>query len=426
MATRRKFLRATSQILMSGSIANAQNWFPEPRTETAFFSDDSDEYWKAIRKEFSLTENRAYLNCGTLGPSPKIVLETTMEAMKEIDLTGEMGHNTTAIRQRIAQFVNVKPEEIALTHNTTEGINIMAWGLPLKQGDEIILTDHEHVGNAIPWLNRSKITGVKVKMLEIAETDEQILDNLKKLISPKTRAICVPHITCTAGRVLPIKEIIQWGRSKSIYVCIDGAHGAGMMNLNLRELDCDFYAACGHKWLLGPKGTGFLYVKQEIQDSIQPYFVGAGTHVGWDISAPKIDIQKPTPTAERYDYGTNNLALWKGMVAAINFIEKIGKDKVEARVRELNLYLHGQLMNFDKKELKILTPTEGVSTTSGMLGFQLLGKNTKAFAEASNKKYRIRFVPESNLNSIRISTHIFNNKIEIDGFVESLKLFLKV
>ena len=421
MISRRHFLKNTANIFVGTPFIN---WVGEPLPfSESKYSFGDEPFWAELREKFPLNKNRVYFNNGTLGPSPQDVLDAVIDAMKNIEISGEMAHTIDAPRKRMAQFVRVLPSEIALTKNTTEGINIIAWGLPLKKGDEIIISNHEHVGNALPWLHVAKAKSLKIKVLALGNTADETLSNFKKIVSSKTRVVTIPHITCTTGQVQPIKEIAQWAKQKGIFVAVDGAHGAGMLDLDLKDLTCDFYATCCHKWLLGPKGTGFLYVRKEVQDILMPHFVGAGTHQGWAISPEKVELLNPTTSAERYDYGTYNQALWLGVEAAIDFFEKIGMEKVEARVKELNQYLHTKLLELSKKDIKMLTPTEGVSS-SGMLGFKLLNKDSKTFANEVNSRFRVRYVAEHGLNSLRISTHIYNNKNEIDDFILFLKTYL--
>ena len=421
MFSRRFFLKNTANMLVGAPFMHwAGETLPFFESKNAI---GDDLFWTELREKFPLNKNRAYFNNGTLGPSPQVVLDAVIDAMKKIESTGEMAHSIDVPRQRMAQLVKVLPSEIALTKNTTEGINIVAWGLPLKKGDEIIISNHEHVGNALPWLHVAKAKSLKIKVLALGNSDNETFSNFKKIVSNKTKVIAIPHITCTTGQVQPIKEMAQWAKQKGIFVAIDGAHGAGMLNLDLKTLDCDFYATCCHKWLLGPKGTGFLYVKKDMQDILMPHFVGAGTHQGWTLSPGKIELLNPAISSERYDYGTYNQALWIGVAAAIDFFEKIGMDKVEARVKELSQYLQTKLLELNPKDIKMMTPTEGVST-SGMVGFKLLNKDSKAFANEVNSRFRVRYVAEHGLNSLRISTHIYNNKNEIDDFILFLKNYL--
>jgi selenocysteine lyase/cysteine desulfurase len=226
---------------------------------------NDEQFWKMVRDQFPLTHDRIYFNNGTMGPSPFVVREAVKGFIDNIDVSGEYGGWETA-RPKLAKFVNVDESEISLTHNVTEGINVVAWGLPLKMGDEVILTNHEHAGNALPWLNRAKYDGIIIKTLKPAQTASENLNRINDLITKKTRVIGIPHISCTIGQVFPAKEISKLGHDKGLWVFFDGAHGPGMTMLDLKDVGCDFYATCCHKWMCGPKGTGFLFVRKEMLD----------------------------------------------------------------------------------------------------------------------------------------------------------------
>lgn len=183
-----------------------------------------EAYWRAVREAFPLAKDWAYLNNGTLGPSPYPVIEAVHAGMMEGDRLGLYGgYEETA--KKLAAFVGAADDEIALTHNVTEGINIGCWGVPLKRGDEVIVTTHEHVGNAFPWLNRQKLHGIVLRAYTPAATADETLNRIAALINKKTRVIATPHIPCTQGQVLPVKEICRLAREKGLYALIDGAHG---------------------------------------------------------------------------------------------------------------------------------------------------------------------------------------------------------
>jgi L-cysteine/cystine lyase len=261
--SRKQFLTTGVSALFANSIVNklaAQN--PHlPNTSELEIAFNDEKYWQTIRQLFPLSKDFIYLNNGTMGPSPFPVIEAVKKGMMDGDQLGSYGgwENTA---NKLAKFVNVNDDEIALTHNVTEGINIACWGLPLKKGDEVIMNTHEHVGNALPWLNRQKVHGIVIKTFTPSLTAADTLKSIEALITKKTKAIAVPHIPCTQGQILPIQEIVSLAKSKNIFSIIDGAHGAGMMPLNLHQLGCDVYISCCHKWMLGPKGTGFIYVRK--------------------------------------------------------------------------------------------------------------------------------------------------------------------
>lgn len=418
MKSRRSFL----QKLGIGVMAPGLLGIPDSKANSLNHNLQGEEFWKQVRDQFPLTQSRIYMNNGTFGPSPKDVLNALNDSFEQTNTSGEYGH-IDPLRAQLADFVGIKESEISLTHNTTEGINIMVWGLPLKAGDEVIITYHEHAGNAIPWLNRAKLHGIVLKPFEPGMTQEENLDLIKSLVTPKTKVIAVPHITCTTGLVMPIKEIADFASSKGIYTAIDGAHGAGTFDLNLKELGVDFYASSYHKWVLGPNGTGFLYVREELLDDLQAFQVGAYSETGYDLHQKPLQLNEYVKTAHRYDYGSQSLPIIKGVLAAVNFHQEIGRQKIESRIRELNQQLYDGLAEMNN-QLEIITPKEAESRIC-MVAFKPKNKDyEEAYREISQEGFRIRIVPEGGINAIRISTHIYNKKAEVDLLLNAVQKVL--
>lgn len=418
---RKGFLRLAS-FLAAGTISDANALVAryELSNHSGDVPPDDEQYWKNVRSLFPLTEEKVYLNNGTMGPSPSPVIEAINEGLKKNDVEGEYnGYEKSKVA--IARLMKVAEEEIALTHNVTEGINIACWGVPLNKGDEVILTTHEHVGNALPWLNRQKLQGIVVKPFTPASTAAETLARIEAMITHRTKVIAVPHIPCTQGQVMPVKEICTLARSKGIYSIIDGAHGPGMLNLDLRDLGCDTYASCCHKWMLGPKGTGFLYVRHGFGDTLQPYFVGGGSDKGdWDVTQFPAKMATYSDTAHRYFGGTQSLPLAKGVIAAVEFLEDIGMHNVNNRVKYLGRYTQQQLLSLGDR-IKLLTPTEERSYC-GINGFIIEGVNYRDFFNKAIKNYiRIRAVPENGINCLRVSTHIYNSPSDVDKLIELIK-----
>jgi selenocysteine lyase/cysteine desulfurase len=381
--------------------------------------ENDEQFWNVVRDQFPLTHDRVYFNNGTMGPSPYPVVESLRKAMENIDVSGEYGGWEVA-RPKLAKFVNVDESEISLMHNVTEGINVVAGGLPLNRGDEVIMTTHEHVGNALPWLNRMRLDGIVIKTLKPAMTADENLNRINDLITKKTRVIAIPHITCTIGQVFPVKEIAKLGHDKGLWVFFDGAHGPGMTKLDLKDMGCDFYATCGHKWMCGPKGTGFLYVRKEMFDVVQARWVGGYSDTGWDLTVDPPEFKGYVPTAHRYDFATQNAAIYIGLAAAVDFLYHIGMENIIRRGNALAGLLQHELLSLGDK-IEMLTPTEERSR-GFVLGFRLKNISYEKFGEhAAKKGFRIRLVPESHLNSIRVSTHLYNNFDEVKRFMEAVK-----
>lgn len=420
MQERRAFMKSFAGAVAGGFLDIPQN---NPQNFDALWNEGGkDEFWKELRKSFPLNIHKTYFNNGTFGPSPFPVLAKIKEKLEAMATTGEYG-DINPFRTDISRLLQVDKEEIALTHNTTEGINIAAWAIPLKAGDEVILTTEEHVGNALPWLNVARQKGIKLRTFEPSSTSEEVLTQIKQLMNKNTRVIAIPHITCTTGQVLPVFTICELALNNGLYSAIDGAHGAGTMSLNLKTMNCDFYAGCCHKWLLGPAGTGFLYVRKSLVEKLEPHFVGAFSDTGWSLLENEYGIKGFSPNAHRFDYGTQNAALFEGASEAVRFIEKIGINKIQERLCSLSTYLHNKLQSSQNK-LDLLTPEEEISRIS-MVTFRPKKINYIEFNSAAIKEgFRVRAVPENNLNAIRVSTHIYNTFDEIDRFTEFCKSVL--
>jgi cysteine desulfurase/selenocysteine lyase len=383
-------------------------------------SESDEQYWANVRRLFPLTKELTYLNNGTMGPSPYPVIDAVQKGMMHEDQDGVYG-GWEAAAGRIAKFIGANEDEIALTHNVTDGINIACWGLPLKKGDEVIMTTHEHVGNAFPWLNRQKLDGIVIKTFTPAATADETLNLISALITKNTRAFAIPHIPCTQGQVMPAKEICKLAKDKGIYSFIDGAHGPGMLMLDLHDMGCDVYASCTHKWLLGPKGTGFLYVRKDFQDTLQAYFVGAGSdNAKWNMASTPVAMGEYALSAHRYYGGTQSSGLYKGVIAAIDLMESIGMQNVHDRIKSLGKYTQDRLVELDGK-VELITPTEERSRCA-VNGFRIKGVAYNKFYETcAANSIRIRSVAENGLNSLRVSTHIYNNKQEIDMLIDLVK-----
>jgi L-cysteine/cystine lyase len=341
-----------------------------------------------------------------------------------VDTNGRYGGHEDVALKSLASLLRTKDTELTLTRNVTEGINISCWGLPLQAGDEVIMSTHEHVGNATPWLNRAKLHGIVIKAIPLGKTAEETLDIVKKTITKKTKVIALPHIPCTIGQILPVKEICALAREKGIFSFVDGAHPPGMIKVDLKDIGCDMYAGCCHKWLLGPKGTGFLYVSENFRNTLQVYYGGGGFDTGWDMLSNPPVLKGYIDNGHRYYYGTQNPSLFKGIAKAVEFHQQIGTERISNRVKSLAAYLQESLIKLGPK-VEMLTPTESISR-GAQIAFKITDKDvTKLQTQCNEKSITTRFVAENNINCLRISTHIYNTREEIDLFVTETDKFIR-
>jgi selenocysteine lyase/cysteine desulfurase len=287
----------------------------------------------------SSPKDEIYLNNGTVGSSPAPVLRaifegyTTTEKMDQQDpedypIWGYAAWNE--FRDPLAAFVGCPRDEIALLRNATEANSYIANGIDLKPGDEVLMTDQEHPGGEHPWNLKAKRYGAVVKRVILprpVKDTAQVLNLFNDAITPRTRVIFFSHITTFSGVVLPAKELSTLARSKGILSAVDGAHVPGMMRLDIHDLGCDMYSSSPHKWLQAPKGSGFLYVRDEVIDRLWNTIVSEG----WD---------EPQLRAERFQHiGSSNVpALW-GLRASIQLANDIGMERIERRHRKLADYM---------------------------------------------------------------------------------------
>ncbi|HWF43689.1 MAG TPA: aminotransferase class V-fold PLP-dependent enzyme, partial [Candidatus Kapabacteria bacterium] len=288
--------------------------------------------------------------------------------------------------------------------------------IDLKAGDEVILTDQEHAGNAVPWLARKKRDGISIKFVTLVPNDDDVLQRFSDAITPHTRAICVPHVTCTTGQVLPIARIAALARAKNIWMIADGAHPPGMMQVDVKALGVHAYASCGHKWLCGPKGIGFLYIASDFMQHVIPTWSGAEADKHWDYQG-NLDF---LDTASRYDFATQNFALFDGLHTAIEFMEKIGFDKIEQRVAYLTTQLRSGLTGLNNGRFQFLTPPTSVT---GLTTIKLQNMNCDTFWDTlmSKHKIRTRIVHESALDANRFSVHIYTSEEDVATFVSAVR-----
>lgn len=430
--TRRGFLRG----LIGGSTATgAASSLLAGRAEAslaavagAFGAPSEADFWARVRDEFLVTDEVAYMNNGTLGPTPKPVYYTVVERYRELaaDPGGRNPVQEKAaeeVREKAAAFVGADPEEIALLRNTTEGMSFLANGLDLRAGDEVLLTFHEHPGGLEPWKLKAKRHGVVLKEVRFpipAPDPAAILNLFADAITPRSRVISVSHVTYQTGTGMPVKELAQLARAQGILTVIDGAHPLGMMKLDLHDLGVDFYAMSPHKWLDAPTGTGLLYARRESQERLWP------TVVTSTVPYPEggADWANPRKGAARYDrFSQRAWPLVLATGAALDFQNAIGRERIETRVRNLASLLRSRLQPIDG--VKIYTSAHP-ALGCGLLGFTFGSFHNRDVVETLLQRHHVRVrSTDYGLNTVRVSTHYYNTEEQVERVAEGLKDILK-
>ena len=306
---------------------------------------------KDIKKEFPIFDNKVhnndlvYLDSANSSQKPKVVVDRIYDFYtKEFSNVGRSVHYLAVAatnlyentRVLVQKYVNANdPNEIVFTKGATEAINLVAntFGQKyLKEGDEILITELEHHSNYVPWHYLRKSKGVKINFADVDENGDISIESIEKKITPKTKILAITHLSNVTGAILPIKEIIQLAHSKNIPVLVDGCQGAPHLKLDMQDLDCDFYAISCHK-MYGPTGLGVLYAKKKWLEELPPY-QGGGGMIG--------EVKKEGITfgdlPNKYEAGTMATAQVIAFGESINFINKLGIEKIEEHERELTKY----------------------------------------------------------------------------------------
>ncbi|MCH8981856.1 aminotransferase class V-fold PLP-dependent enzyme, partial [candidate division KSB1 bacterium] len=290
------------------------------------------------------------------------------------------------------------------------GFNLLASGLPLKAGDEVVFSSLNHAGAGQCWFHYAKEKGFSVKKFEFPIQEvpnlsrDDIVDIYARNISEKTRVVVFPHIDNLVGIRYPVKELAEMARKKGVqYIAVDGAQAVGMVDVNLQEMGIDFYAASPHKWLQAPKGTGLLYIRKELQPHLKPMWVTWGQE-RWKGSVRIFE-----------DYGTRNLAATLTLGNAVDFQSKLNSKGAEQRRKELRDTFYQALKNNSKFIWR--SPLDPDLATS-LYTVELKETSSRALFKEMFEKHGYVFRPfeSENWNAIRLSLNIFNTFEEIDRF----------
>ncbi len=419
MVDRRGFLASFAGAAAAGATLNlGGNLFaraaqaPAQLPDRALYDSNEEAYWAELRKQFVIPADEVYLNNGTVGSSPAPVLRAIFDGYNETEKMAQSDPEDYPIwgygawnefRDPLAAFVGCTRDEIALVRNATEANSYIANGLDMKPGDEVLMTDQEHPGGEHPWNLRAKRYGIVVKKVTLPKpvpNAAAVLNLINDAITPRTRVLFFSHITTATGVVLPAKELCALARSKGIISAVDGAHVIGMMRLNVHDLGCDMYSSSPHKWLMAPKGTGFLYVRDEMIDRLWNTIVTAG----WD---------DPKLRAERFQrIGSSNVpSLW-GMRAAVKLANDIGLDRIERRHQKMADYIHGEMV---KRGAESWTSPDAslrcAIASVNLAPIQIMELETWMW---QNKKIRIRGGAPS---KIRLSTPYYLLRKDVDRYL---------
>ncbi|HJX45810.1 MAG TPA: cysteine desulfurase [Patescibacteria group bacterium] len=332
-------------------------------------------------------------------------------------------------RKLIADFINAKEDEVVFVRNATEAINLIAyvWGEEkIRKGDNILTSIMEHHSNFIPWQELAKRKKAKFKVVDI-KNGELDLKDFKKKFNSKTKLVAITHVSNVLGIINPIKKIIRLAHKKKALVLVDGAQAIPHLKVDIKDLDCDFYAFSGHK-MLGPTGIGALWAKKEILNGMKPFLFG-----GSMIEKVTLETSTFNHAPEKFEAGTPDISGAIGLGEAVKYLSKIGMDKVELYEQEIRNYAYAKLSKI--QGLTIYGP-KNINKKCGVFAFNIKGIHPHDLATIlDEEKVAVRaghhcamplHTRLHQIASIRASFYIYNDKDDVDKLVKALKKAIKV
>lgn len=394
------------------------------------------ELWQWVRTQPMLDLQTAYLDVAGGGPTLRAAMAAEYRA-REVQSLGlasaaeRWADETNRLATYFAAFLGCEPDELQFTRGAGEALGQAVAGLDLAAGDEVITTTREHPAALSPWLVLARRREVVVKQIELPTPltgPEQALGLFAGAVTDRTKVFAFSHVQYDDGAVLPVKELSAFARQRGILTVVDGAQAFGMLEFSARDLGCDFYATCCHKWLGGSHGTGALYVRREILDRLWPTEPRGLDSVPPVFTPTDADGNADVPAA-LHKLGNIVPYSWpalRGVEAAMEFQQQVGRSKIEARIRELAIYARLRLQQLTGIEL--LTPARP-GLWAGILTFRVSGKTAVDIAAAVERSHRVHVRairwPNSAEGALRLSLHVFSTHDDVEKLVQGLQQALR-
>ena len=424
MLSRRTFL---SQLLATGfSGAALRDGWPTVIQNIAAFDDRSSEelaqdedFWSEIQRAFTVDRTIINLNNGGVSPSPRVVQDAMARYLAYSNeapaytMWQVLEPQIESVRRQLAASFGCDAEELAITRNASEALEICQLGLDLRAGDEVLTTTQDYPRMLTTWDQRARREGIVVKQISFpvpARSMRDLVERFERAITPRTRVIHCCHITNLTGQIFPIREIVTLGRARGIEVIVDGAHAYAHFPFQLPDLDCDYYGTSLHKWLLAPHGTGFLYVRRSKIEKLWPL-----------MAAPE---KMNTDIRKFEEIGTHPAANHNAIAEALAFHEGIGGERKAARLR----YLRDRWMKrLDGQRGVTLFTSYDPRMACGLATIGIAGLEPNKVVEYLWAKRRILVTPivHAEFQGIRVTPNVYTTLREVDFFAESLESILR-
>ena len=316
-------------------------------------------------------------------------------------------------RSKAAESLGADPDEIMLNENATVGVNIVASGIDWQPGDNLILSDHEHPGNRMPWYQVAKRYGVELRFLTTTPHTGQLLAQLEALIDGRTRVVSLSHVSRRTGLRFPVRELAQVAHKHDVPILLDGAQAFGAIPVSAHELGCDFYTCSGHKYIMAPQGTGVFYARRDMLEWLKPSWVGSHSEEEMDQRGGF----RFKHSARRFEFATRNVANQAGLKRALEMWQEIGWPRVYERIAAYTAHVKQAATQVAGLELH--TPLS-YEHSSGIVTFCLDGFESVPIYNSLLEREKVLVSPIGD-RMVRVSTHVFNTEEECDRLVSGLR-----
>ena len=412
---KRRFIKSLGALSFSPLIfANELTDF-KPISKTLPFINNEDKLWKTVRSHYTLKEEYINLESGYYNIIPNPILEHFINHVKHVNIEGsfymrkDLNKNKDRVTNELANLVGSSPDQIAITRNATESLDLVISGFPWKKGDEAIYAKQDYGTMKEMFEQISNRYGVVNKVISVPnhpKNDEEIVSLYESQITSKTKLIMVCHMINITGQILPIKKICEMAHNYGVEVMVDGAHCVGHFDFSIDDFNCDYYGSSLHKWLATPLGAGLLYVNKNKTHKIWPLLANGNTN--------KSDIKRLN------HIGTHPVHTDLAISNSIDYLKWIGMERKEKRMRFLQRYWSDKLRNV--KNVIVNTPLD-IDRSCGIGNVGLTNISPSKMENLLFQKYKIFTVAidYANVKGCRISPNIFTTTKELDIFVEAVK-----
>ncbi len=378
-----------------------------------------------VRRLTPITQEYAYFQSSGFSPKMEPVIEETARWARF--------HNAGAVapgihdkvlkafeetREKVARSIHADADEIVLGENTTIGINIVANGIDWQPGDNVILSDKEHPGNRITWYSHVRRYGIELRFLPVVHDEEEMMDAFLPLLDARTRVVSISHVCRRTGQRLPVRPLIDVAHNRDVPVLLDGAQSYGAIPVDMRALDCDFYAFSGHKYIMAPQGTGGFYVRRDRIEWLKPSWIGSHSQKDFDNEGGLTLLDE----AKRFEFGTRNLADQVGFGYALDCWQEIGWSNVFAYIQEYTDRTKAALQGVSG--LVLHTPLS-YEKSSGIVTFSIPGHTAAEIQERLLEEKVLVSPLEKDGALIRVSTHVFNDEGDLTRLVAGIESMVR-